>query len=66
MNDRMKDYRAEGHWVREDFTQRMTSKEWKEILLNKEDRITFQGRVRKLEGKNLGAGVYEISKGGKE
>jgi len=57
-----KDIRISGHWDREDVTERVTRKEWREMLLARQDRITFQGRVRQLEAKNLGAGVYEISK----
>jgi len=50
------------HWVREDYRQRMTSKEWKKLLLDKEDRLIFHGRVRQLKAKSLGAGVFEIYK----
>ena len=54
--------RSNGHWTYEDFTQRVTSKEWKQILLNEQDKIIVAGRCRELVGKRLGAGVVEISK----
>ena len=51
-----------GHWVYEDYTQRMTTKEWKIILLNESDKIIFLGLLRQLKGKRLGSGVVEIYK----
>ena len=58
----MGDIRDEQHWVYEDYKQRIKTKDWKDLLLNDNDRIIFHGKIRKLIGKNLGAGVYEISK----
>ncbi len=55
----------EEHWKFETFYQRMTIKEWRKVLLDGDDRITFQGCCRRLKAKNLGAGVYEISKANK-
>ncbi len=52
----------ENHWVRESFTQRITAKDWKLLLLNNDDNITFEGLVRRLKAKRLGYGVVEISK----
>ena len=52
----------DSHWVFEDYRQRVTTKEWKQLLLNDDDQIIFHGRLRKLIGKNLGVGVIEISK----
>ena len=52
------------HWVREDYKERITAKEWEKMLLESDDTIVFKGRVRRLIGKNLGFGVIEISKGG--
>ncbi len=57
-----KDYRDIPHWVSETYTQRITTKQWKVMLLAGYDTLTFQGRVRTLEAKNLGAGVVEIYK----
>jgi hypothetical protein len=54
--------RDNGHWQREDFTQRITQKEWREILIRGEDSIIVNGRYRQLKAKSLGAGVYEIYK----
>lgn len=50
------------HWTFEDYKQRMTTKEWKSILLSGNDSIIFHGRLRKLKSKNLGHGVVEIYK----
>ena len=58
----MADIRNDAHWVFEDYKQRVTTKEWKQLLLDQNDSVVFRGHVRKLVGKNLGAGVYEISK----
>ena len=52
----------EGHWLYEDYSQRITTKDWKKLLLNKEDNVIFHGRLRQLKAKNLGAGVLEIYK----
>ena len=51
-----------GHWQIEDYRQRMTSKQWKELLLQEEDMIIVKGRLRRLVAKNLGYGVVEIYK----
>jgi hypothetical protein len=53
---------TEGHWKSEAYVQRMTTRCWKLILLNNDDQITFEGRVRRLIGKNIGFGVVEVSK----
>ena len=52
----------DGHWQREDYTQRVKAKVWKQFLLNSDDQMIMNGRIRKLNGKNLGFGVIEISK----
>ena len=52
----------ENHWVSEDFKQRITAKDWKLLLLNNDDKITFEGLVRRLKAKRLGYGVVEVSK----
>lgn len=51
-----------GHWIFEDYKQRMTIGEWREILLAESDRIIVKGRLRQLKGKSLGAGVVEVYK----
>ena len=50
------------HWVMENYTQRVTTKQWKAILLKGNDSLIFRGNVRKLKARNLGAGVYEVYK----
>ena len=50
------------HWVYSDYRQRITTKEWKALLLNDDDRIIFHGRATKLISINLGYGVIEVSK----
>lgn len=52
----------DGHWTHESYTQRMTAKEWKNILLQKRDTIVFEGRIRYLKARKLGYGVVSISK----
>jgi hypothetical protein len=52
----------ENHWVKESFTQRITAKNWKLLLLNNDDNIIFEGLVRCLKAKRLGYGVVEVSK----
>ena len=53
---------SNGHWVIEGFAQRMTTREWKEVLLQDRDKIFFKGNARQLVAKRLGVGVVEISK----
>lgn len=50
------------HWQREDYRQRMTTAQWKKILLRGEDTIIVRGRLRTLKARNLDAGVVEIYK----
>jgi hypothetical protein len=57
-----KDRRHEAHWLLEDFRQRVTTKVWRQMLLNFHDNLTVKGRHRRLVGVNLGAGVWEVSK----
>ncbi len=42
--------------------QRIPTKVWKEILLRGEDTMMYKGRFYQFHGKNLGAGVWEISR----
>lgn len=53
---------ANQHWIFEDYRQRMTTKQWKKLLLNGADRIVFRGRMCRLKAKSLGAGVVEVYK----
>ena len=50
------------HWRLEDYKQRMTEADWREILLADRDMLTMNGRVRYLTAKKLGYGVVEVSK----
>jgi len=58
----MGDIRDINHWNLEDYKQRITSKQWKQLLLNGDDTLIFRGKLRKLQYENLGSGVFEISK----
>lgn len=40
----------------------MTTKQWGEILLAKDDTLIFHGRLYQLKAKRLGAGVVEVYK----
>lgn len=55
----------DGHWLFKNYSQRMTTKEWKEILLNEQDKIIVNGNPVRLKAKSLGCGVVEVSKGQK-
>jgi len=51
------------HWQIEGFKQRMTTKEWRKVLLDGDDKIICKGRLRQLAVSNLGGfGAVEISK----
>ena len=50
------------HYTTEQYTQRMTAKEWGKMLLLKEDYVVFKGEIRNLIAKNLGYGIVEIYK----
>jgi len=53
---------TEGHWKKEEFIQRVTESQWRSLLLSYNDKIIFNGKVRRLVAKPIGCGVYEISK----
>ena len=53
---------ADQHWRIEDFRQRMTTREWRQVLLDGDDKVTFNGRVRQLVTNDIGAGVLEVFK----
>ena len=47
--------------MREDLAyQRVTTKEWKAMLLAERDRVIIRGHVRQIVAKRLGAGVLEL------
>ena len=50
------------HWVVEAYRQRMTTKEWKTILLDSGDKIIVHGNLRQLKAESLGHGVVEVFK----
>lgn len=50
------------HWKDINYRQRVTRKQWKEILLSETDAIIFKGNLYKLKAKYIAAGVYEIYK----
>lgn len=50
------------HWVLESFVQRMTTAQWRQVLLNGDDYMIFRGHLRYLKAKPLGAGVVEVTK----
>jgi len=50
------------HWLVEDYKQRVTSEQWREMLLNETDHIIYHGKIRQLKADNLGYGVVEIYK----
>ena len=52
----------EQHYYRMDYKQRITTQDWKLLLLNDDDNLICNGRFYELKGKYLGAGIYEIRK----
>ena len=50
------------HWRVVNYKQRIKAKDWQTILLNYKDEIIFRGNMTKLIAKDIGFGVYEISK----
>ena len=53
---------SRNHWGLETYTQRMSAKEWREILLAEQDTVVFKGQVYKLIAKNIGYGLVDVSK----
>lgn len=51
-----------GHYNLENFRERMTTAEWKAILLGNNDSIVYKGELRRLVAKKLGYGVVEVYK----
>lgn len=62
MKEKIIDVRSDYHWTDEEFKQRMTTKQWKKLLLEGEDKLIFRGKVTQLVAKKLGYGVVEVSK----
>ena len=51
------------HWNVAGYRQRMTTKQWKKILLNKDDELLFaDGEAYSLKAKRLGYGIVEVYK----
>jgi hypothetical protein len=50
------------HWTDDTYHQRVTSKDWKFLLLNDDDKVIYKGKITQLKGKNIGCGVVEVSK----
>ena len=50
-----------GFWYFEKHKQRITAKQWRDVLLDNRDKIIKKGRVRTLIATNLGYGVVEVS-----
>ena len=52
----------ERHKTEADYRQRMTTEDWKEVLLNQEETTIFNGESRTLSVRDLGYGVIEVYK----
>lgn len=50
------------HWTLEGFRQRITTKQWKVLLMDKGDQIFVNGELRQLKAKRLSSGVVEVFK----
>ena len=50
------------HWRKENYRQRITTKEWSQILLNGKDTIIYKGNLVKLMAIPLGYGIVEVTK----
>ncbi len=53
---------SDNHWILENYRQRLTRKEWKQVLLDRNDEIFFYGEPRRLVAKYMGCGIYEVYK----
>lgn len=53
---------SSNHWNLKDYKQRMTTQDWKKILLDEADQIIFRGNLVQLKAKSLGCGVVEVGK----
>ena len=50
------------HWTIPNHKQRLTTKQWRSLLLEDLDAIIFRGHIRPLRVRNLGLGVVEVQK----
>ena len=50
------------HWRLEGYKQRMTTKQVREMLLQEDDSVIFQGLLRKLKITEIFPGVWEVYK----
>lgn len=50
------------HWRILDYRQRITSKQWSEILLANDDTVIYKGNIFKFKADIIGPGVVEIYK----
>ena len=53
---------SQNHWTSLLFRQRMTTAQWRKVLLEEQDCIAFKGNPCHLKAKSLGAGVVEVYK----
>ena len=62
--DTMKITLDQDHFQHEDYKQRITAKQWKQMLLDGDDErgIAFRGKAYRFIAKPLGYGVVEITK----
>ena len=57
---------SNNHWQLENYKQRMTSQQWRAVLIAGNDMVIFRGHMRQLKAKNLGYGVVEVYKEARE
>lgn len=53
---------SENHWRLATFSQRMTTADWRKVLLAEADKIIYRGSVVRLVAKSIGHGVVEVTK----
>lgn len=53
---------SENHWRLATYRQRMTTQQWRDVLLAGKDNIIFRGTLYPLKAQHLGAGVVEVFK----
>jgi len=51
-----------GHWVFREYKQRMSTSQWRQLLLEERDTILYRGDLVRLKGVRVGPGVYEVFK----
>lgn len=51
---------SNAHWTLRNYKQRMTTAEWRSILLADGDRIVVNGCLEQLVARSLGYGVVEV------